>query len=59
MQKAISNFFQKLNIEISCQGPKYRSEMFRDRMSTPETYFQSTCIKGKSQKMKTGSCILF
>ena len=39
-----------------CLNPKY-PEIIRNRRSTPETYFQATCMKGESQKVKKVLCI--
>ena len=39
-------------IENPCLDPKYRLEIIRNRKNTSETYFQATCMKGESQKMK-------
>ena len=46
------------NIENPCLDPKYRSEIIRNRKNTSETYFQATCMKGESQKMKKILCII-
>ena len=47
------------NIENPCLDPKYRSEIICDRKSTPETYFQATCMKGESQLVKKVLCIFY
>ena len=52
-----SNFLK--NVEIWCLGLKYRSEIFRNRKSIPDTYFQTTCMKGKSPKMKKVMYIIY
>ena len=47
------------NIEYSCLDAKYRSEIIRNRKSTPETYFQAIRMKGESQKVKKLLCIFY
>ena len=47
------------NIDNPYLDPKHRSEIIRNRKSTPETYFQATRMKGESQKVKKVLCIFY
>ena len=49
-KKRISNFLK--NIKIWCLDSKYRSEMFRNRKSTFETYLQDAGWNMDCEKMK-------